>query len=277
MYALVFKGGTAQHWNDFAGDGTLTQSSLDLGFRQVAFFQVLVHQFFGRFSSGLNHVFAPLGSFSRQVRRNVAVFKLHALRSVIPDNRFHLDQIDNTGKEVFSADRHLDRHWVGFQARTHLIVDLEEVGAGTVHLVHEGQTWHFVLVSLTPYRFRLWLHAADCTVNHAGAIQHAHRTFHFNGEVNVAWGVDDVDVVGWEVVCHAFPEARNSSRGNRDAALLLLCHPVGGGSAIMDFAQLVVHAGVEQNALGGGRLTCIDVSGDTDIAVALNGGLAGHN
>ncbi|MNQ95828.1 hypothetical protein D3C85_1114020 [compost metagenome] len=212
-----------------------------------------------------------------QFGRDVLVLELHALAGFVPNDRLHFQQIDDALEAVFSADWHHDGHRVGLQAVLQLVVDLEEVGAGTVHLVHEGQTWHFVLVSLTPYRFRLWLHAADCTVNHAGAIQHAHRTFHFNGEVNVAWGVDDVDVVSWEVVCHAFPEARNSSRGNRDTALLLLCHPVGGGSAIMDFAQLVVHACVEQDALGRGRLTCIDVSGDTDITIALNGGLAGHN
>jgi hypothetical protein len=84
-------------------------------------------------------------------------------------------------------------------------------------------------------------------------------------------------VVFWEVVRHAFPEAGGRSRGNGNTALLLLLHPVHGGGAIVNFTDLVVHARVEQNALGGGGLTCIDVSGDTDIAVALDGGLAGHN
>jgi hypothetical protein len=144
-------------------------------------------------------------------------------------------------------------------------------------LLTKARRGHFVLVSLAPHGFRLWLHAADCAVNHAGAVQHAHRAFHFNGEVNVARGVDDVDVVFSEVVRHAFPEAGGRCRGNGDAALLFLLHPVHGCCAVVHFTDLVVHAGVEQDALGGGGFTSVDVSGDTDIAVALNGGLAGHN
>jgi hypothetical protein len=38
----------------------------------------------------------------------------------------------------------------------------------------------------------------------------------------------------------------------------------------------VVHAGVEQNAFGGGGFTSIDVGRNTDIAVVFNGGSAGH-
>jgi hypothetical protein len=39
----------------------------------------------------------------------------------------------------------------------------------------------------------------------------------------------------------------------------------------------MVHTGVVQDTLGGRGFTGVDVSGDTDIAVALNGSLAGHN
>jgi hypothetical protein len=45
----------------------------------------------------------------------------------------------------------------------------------------------------------------------------------------------------------------------------------------MHFANFVVHARVKQDAFGRGGLASIDVSGDTDIAVPLNGGLACHN
>jgi hypothetical protein len=41
--------------------------------------------------------------------------------------------------------------------------------------------------------------------------------------------------------------------------------------------DLVVHTRVVQDALGGGGLAGIDVRADTDIAVALDGGLAGHD
>ena len=55
----------------------------------------------------------------------------------------------------------------------------------------------------------------------------------FDGEVDVARRVDDVDAV-------VLPETGRGGRGDRDAALLLLRHPVHGGLAVVDFADLVL-------------------------------------
>src|SRR5690606_37954153 len=45
---------------------------------------------------------------------------------------------------------------------------------------------------------------------------------------------------------------------------------------IVGLAQLVVHAGVEQDALGGGGLAGIDVGHDAEVAVTLDGSGASH-
>jgi hypothetical protein len=45
----------------------------------------------------------------------------------------------------------------------------------------------------------------------------------------------------------------------------------------MNFTNLVVHTSVKKNALGRGGFSGVDVSRDTDIAVALNGGMASHD
>jgi hypothetical protein len=58
---------------------------------------------------------------------------------------------------------------------------------------------------------------------------------------------------------HPLPEAGRRRRGDGDPALLLLLHPVHGGRAVVHLADLVVHTGVEQDALGGGGLAGIDV------------------
>src|SRR5690606_3322286 len=208
--------------------------------------------------------------------RNVTVSELHALRSFVPDDRFHLDQIDDALETFFRTDPHDARHWIGLQARAHLLDDLDEVGAGPVHLVNECQTRHLVFGCLTPHRFRLRLHAPDGTVDHAGTVEHAHRALDFNREVHVSRGIDHVDAMLRTGAVHAAPEARRRCRRDGDATLLLLLHPVHGGCAVMHFAQLVVHAGVEQDAVGSRGLTGIDVGGDTNVAVALNGGLTGH-
>ena len=107
-----------------------------------------------------------------------------------------------------------------------------------------------VLVGLTPNLFRLWLHAAHSAVHHASTVEHTHRAFHFDREVDVARGVNDVETIRRPLHFHAAPEAGRSSGGNRDAAFLFLFHPVHRRSAIMHFAELVAHARVEQNAFG---------------------------
>src|SRR5690606_38110746 len=64
---------------------------------------------------------------------------------------------------------------------------------------------------------------------------------------------------------------------DRDTTLLLLLHPVHGRRTIVGFADLVVLAGVEQNALGHRRLAGVDVSHDTEIAVVFDFIFAGHD
>ena len=71
--------------------------------------------------------------------------------------------------------------------------------------------------------------------------------------------VDDVD--GGVV-----PAGRGSGRRDRDAAFLLLGHPVHDGGALVDLSHLVRLARVIQDALGGRGLTGIDVSHNADIA-----------
>ena len=51
-----------------------------------------------------------------------------------------------------------------------------------------------------------------------------------------------------------------------DAAFLFLGHPVHRGGSVVDFADAVADAGVEQNAFGCGSFTGVDVSSDTDVA-----------
>src|SRR5690606_37902605 len=60
-------------------------------------------------------------------------------------------------------------------------------------------------------------------------------------------------------------------------ALLLLFHPVHGGGAVMDFADLVADTRVEQDALGRGGLAGIDVGHDAEVAVTLDGSGARHD
>jgi len=70
---------------------------------------------------------------------------------------------------------------------------LEERRADAVHLVDEARRGTRYLLP-GARRSPTALHTGDRVINHAGAVEHAHRALDFDGEVDVARGVDDVDV-----------------------------------------------------------------------------------
>ena len=65
-------------------------------------------------------------------------------------------------------------------------IDIVEVRADAVHLVDERDARDVVLGRLTPDGFRLRLHAGDAAEHGDRAIEHAQRTLHFGGEIDVA-------------------------------------------------------------------------------------------
>src|SRR5206468_9683718 len=92
-------------------------------------------------------------------------------------------------------------------------------------------------------------------------------------EIDVTWRVDDIDSELDAVTC---PECSGRGRRDRDAALLLLLHPVHRRGAFMHLADLVLLAGIVKNTLGRGRLTGIDVSHDADVPVVIERRCACH-
>src|SRR5581483_7989947 len=69
----------------------------------------------------------------------------------------------------------------------------EEVGADAVHLVDEAHAGDAVLVGLAPHRLGLGLD--DGVEDGDRPVENAQRALHFDGEVDMARGVDDVDPV----------------------------------------------------------------------------------
>jgi hypothetical protein len=103
------------------------------------------------------------------------------------------------------------------------------------------------------------------------AVEDAQRALDLDGEVDVPGRVDDVDGVA---------EPARGGRGgrNRDAAFLLLLHPVHGGGALMNLTDLVVDTGVKQDALGRRGFARVDMRHDPDVADLgeVYGGRGGH-
>ena len=223
--------------------------------------QVGLHQLVVVVGAGLDQVGAVLVGQLLEVVGDVRVLELGA-ELVLPDQRLVLDQVDDAGEVALLADRDLDRQRVGAEAFAHRLDGAEEVGAGAVHLVDVGDPRDLVLVGLAPDGLGLGLYAGDRVEEGDRAVEHPEAALDLDGEVHVARRVDDVDAV-------VLPLARRRRGGDGDAALLLLLHPVHDRGALVDLAHLVGAAGVVEDALGGRRLTGIDVRHDADVACLL--------
>src|SRR5262249_51066115 len=144
------------------------------------------------------------------------------------------------------------------------------VGADPVHLVDEADARHAVFVGLAPYGLGLRFDAGDRVEDGDGAVEDAQRALNLDREIDVARRVDDVDAV-------VVPEAGRRGRGDRDAALLLLLHPIHRRGALVHLADFVGTAGIIKDPLGRRRLTGIDVRHDADIAIPIERRCACHD
>jgi len=173
-------------------------------------------------------------------------------------DRVHSHEIDDAGELVLGTDRQLQEHRARAQSILHHSDDVHEVRAGAVHLVDVRDARDAVRVSLAPDRLGLGLDATDGAEDSNGTVKDAQRALDLDREVHVAGGVDDLDTM-------VFPEARRRGRCDRDAALLFLDHPVHGRSTVMNLADLVRLACVEQDSLGRRGLAGVNMSHDPDV------------
>ena len=106
------------------------------------------------------------------------------------------------------------------------------------------------------------LHTGDSVKYRHRTIQNAQAALYFGSEIYVARGVNNID-------SDILPLTGGRSRGDRDATLLLLLHPIHDRRAFMHFADLVGAASVVEDALRRGGFASINVRHDADIAHLL--------
>ena len=259
LHALVTVSGTAVNRVNLRVDGQLTDAGFELVNGQLLATEVLLHELFVGLSNGLNQLLAVLCSLVLEVLRDLLVGRLSTgLDLAAPGDSLHVQQVNDAVEVILSADRQLHNQRLSAQTVNNGGDGVVEVCAQLVHLVDEADTRDVVLSSLTPHLLGLRLNAFLTVEDGDGTIENTEGTLNLNGEVNVTRGVDDVDLV-------VVPEAGHGSGGNGDAAFLLLCHPVSGGRTVVGLAHLTVDTGVEENTLGGRRLTSIDVGHDADV------------
>ena len=241
--------------------------------RQVAL-EIVVHRLVVHLDGGFDELLAVLFGPRLEVVRDLDDVPGGAQRLVAPDQRVHLDEVDDALELGLGADRQLHDDGLRAEARADHLDRAVEVGADLVHLVAEDHARHAVLVGLAPHGLGLRLDAGVGVEQRDRAVEHAQRALHLDGEVDVAGGVDDVEAA--QLAVAALPEGRGRGRRDGDAALLLLLHPVHRGCAVVDFADLVRLARVVEHALGGRGLAGVDMRHDAEVAVVFDLVFAGH-
>ncbi len=162
----------------------------------------------------------------------------------------------------------LHQNGVAIQLFLDLLHHAQRIGAGAVHLVDERQPRHMVALHLAVDGHRLALHAADGAEHEDGAVQHAQAAFHFDGEIDVARRIDQIDLVidPWRIV----PMHGGGGAGDGNSAFALQIHVVHGRAPFaLHFLNAVNAAGVEQNALAERGFARVDVGRNADVSQIL--------
>src|SRR3954469_15631697 len=266
--ALVLEGGPAEDRRHVEVKRRLADRRLELVDGDLGFLEDELDELVVVVGDLLEQVLARLVGAVEVVLGDVDDVELLA-ELVLVDDRLHPDEVDDPDEVGLGPDRQLHRHGVRAEAVDHRLHGLVEVRADAVHLVDERDARDVVLVGLAPDGLGLRLDARDRVEQRDRAVEHAQRALDLDGEVDVAGRVDDVDPV-------VVPLAGRGGGRDRDAALLLLLHPVHRRGALVHLTDLVGAAGVIEDALGRRRLAGVDVRHDPDVARLVERKLAWH-
>src|SRR5580658_1335160 len=259
LHTLVAERGADDHRRQRHLEGGRSNCGANRGRLGMLALEIELHDLLVVIGERFDHLVAISGSLLFQLGRNLGDAILGAETILVPNQRLLIDQIDQPGELFLGANRQMQQQRRGLELVAHFLHDAFELGADAIHLVDERDAWHAILVRLAPDGFRLRLDAADRAEHGDRAVEHAERALDFNREIDVSGRVDDIDAV-------VAPEAGSRRRRDRDAALLLLHHPVHRRGAFVHLANFVIDTGVEEHALSSGGLAGIDVGHDADIA-----------
>lgn len=153
----------------------------------------------------------------------------------VPVDCLHGDEINDSAKPIgvggwAGADRNLEGQRCGGETFANLSQHAIVPCADTVQLVNKANPRHPVLVGLPPHSLALRFHSLDSTEDHDGSVEDSQAAFDFSREVDVTWGINDVDG-------GTLPAARDSSGVNGDTALSLFGVEVSLRSAFVDVSH----------------------------------------
>ena len=258
LNALVFVRRTAKNRNDNSVNCSFSKSFFKFVQRNFIAFKISFKQSIISFNDCFNQLVVQLLCFGFVFFRdfNDIDFCSHI---VFINFGFHCQKVDNSWESISFADWHLNWKWICFQSISDWIYATIKVSSISIHLVYIDDCRNFILCRLTPNSFCLWLNLVTSRKNQNRTIKNLQRTFNFNCEVNVSRSVDDVDLV-------TFPETSCTSRSNCNTSFLFLSHPVHRSCTVVNFTDLVIFSGIEQNSFSCCCFTSINMGHNSDVS-----------
>jgi hypothetical protein len=197
-----------------------------------------------------------------QLLGDLLIRDLLARRFGVEASIFIVDQVDHAAERIVDvrragADRNLTATG-GAAAGCRSPRDASKIGPFAVHLVDEASRG-------TPYLSACRQTVSLCASTPSRALKtttapSSTRRQRSTSAVKSTWpGVSS------RLMC-VLPGERDAGGVDGDAALLLLRIVVGVGGPLVDLADAVLGAAVEQHPLGDGRLAGVDVGDDADVA-----------
>ena len=260
LETFVFETRSAVGREECEVDSAFADALFDILEAWLGAFEVGFHHSVVLLDGGLDELGAVFFCLVEHVGGDFLDFEIFRLAGFVPDVGLHGEEIDDADEVTFRADWQDHDEWVGTEDFFHLGDDAVEIGADAVELVDVDDAGDFGVIGVAPVSFGLGLDAAGAAEYAYAAVEDFERAVNFDGEIDVAWGVDDVELV-------ILPEASGGGGLDGDAALGFLFHEVHGGCAVVYFADFVDLAGELENAFGGGRFARINVGENADVAV----------
>ena len=157
MHTLVLEGTPSKDRDNLIGKCPGSNTGFNLVLRQLACFEVGIHQLVIGFGRRLDKVLTHLITLINQIIGHRSVFEGCSAVLFVPDDGLVFDQVDHANELFLGTDGHLDGHGVAIKSFSKLLYNIHVVRTRAIHLVHEDHTRNGVLVCLPPDCLGLWL------------------------------------------------------------------------------------------------------------------------
>mmetsp|Transcript_85330 Transcript_85330/g.226538 ORF Transcript_85330/g.226538 Transcript_85330/m.226538 type:complete len:252 (+) Transcript_85330:1230-1985(+) len=194
LHALVLHGRAHQQRAELPCDSSSPNRSVNGILWNLLVLKVYLRKLIIKVCEHLEELGAHLGNTALQLLWNVADALGEAMVTLEVVS-LPCYQVAHPDEAILLADGDLDR----MSRQSKLLADLleykERIGTISIQLVDEDDPWDLIAFHLPIHGDRLALNATNAAAYHDGTIKHAQRPLHFYGEVDVARGVNKIEVV----------------------------------------------------------------------------------